>query len=123
MKPDIARPLLSLPAETRIVFETRYMAAVAHGVHMLSQCLPGNGPVLRISRLVAEITHCAPEVSYTPGDFAKLAERTPPDPEAGVRLEAVVDLIWRAAAFQDEPVRAALVDLVSGFTKPRQSVV
>lgn len=123
MKPDIAKPLQSLPADMQVMFETRYMVALAHGVHMLASCLPGNGPVQRISGLVAEMTRCAPKASYRPGDFEKLGDQTPPDPEAGVKLQATIDLIWRSAAFQGEPVRAALVALVSGFTEPRPLVV
>lgn len=123
MKPDIAKPLRSLPAETQMIFETRFLVALAHGVHMLSQCLPGNGPVRRISGLVAEITGCAPEPSYKPGDFERLGEQAQPDPEAGGKLQATIDLIWRSAAFQSAPVRAALVDLVSGFTEQRPLVV
>ncbi len=123
MKPDLAKPLRSLPADMQVMFETRYMVALAHGVHMLSYCLPGSGPLRRISIMVAEITRCAPEASYSPGDFERLGKEAQPDPEAGVKLQATIDLIWRSAAFQGEPVRAALVDLVSGFTEQHPLVV
>lgn len=123
MGPEIAKPLQSLSAEARIVIETRHLVTLAHGANRLPHGQPGNGPVLRISKLVTGIPRCAPEPKDTPGDFAKPAERTPQGVEASAKLKTVVDPIRRAAAFQNEPVRAALVDLVSRLPEPRELVV
>jgi len=124
LKANLAVPLNTMASDTRLLFQTRDMVTLTRGSHMISFFLPEHGPARRLSQQAAAMTECLPQASCRVGDLQRLADVVVPDPDAEEKLHAMIDLIWRAAAFQREPpIRDALVGLVAGFTEHGQALV
>lgn len=89
------------------------MVILAHGVHMLARSV---SPAHRLAQLSAQVlrTTGIPAIArYEVGDFERLAEAALPDPLARYKLERLMEMIWRAAAFQSDPeLKRTLIGLV-----------
>lgn len=112
-----------LPAGQRARIETRFLTTLAHGIHMLAYVAPSNSALRLLSSNAARMSGVSPRDSYRVGDFERLAQAAPPDPDAAQKLNALVDLVWHTAQFQRDPrLREAMIDLVNRYcTMPPRS--